>query len=379
MKTGRIVFLNLTMVLVLVLAGCGPAQPAEPAAQVIEGENLLSPSEAVEEVAGLSTPTSVPASAPAPPAVAAMTPVAQNATSAGTQAIVAPTPTVAVPDLPPLNRTVNILLLGSDRRPRDPNWRTDVMMLIALDMQSNQAGVISFPRDIFIDEIPNHRPNKMNVVDYLGEQDEPGGGGPALLASILEAKTGVPVHYYLRFEFESFKQVVDALDGVEIDIECRVYEYLPEEDINLYLEPGIHRLSGKIALAYVRARNQGGDLERARRQQRMVWAVRNQLLTENQLPNVPALYAALKDAVQTDIGFVSAIRFTRFALGLSEDNIHGMVIAPPEMVRSGWRLGMSVFVADWPVIAEEMHTVLTRPPLIQTNTVGAEGDRVRCP
>jgi len=368
MKTGRIVFLNLTLIFVLVLAGCGPAQPAEPAAQVIQAQTPLA---APETDVAISNPTPAP---PIPTFPARATPVAENATGAEIQAVSLPTPTVAVADLPPLNRTVNILLLGSDRRPRDPNWRTDVMMLIALDFQNNQAGVISFPRDIFLDEIPNHRPNKMNVVDYLGEQDDPGGGGPALLASILEE-----IHYYLRFEFESFKKVIDALDGVEIEIECRVYEYLPEEDISLYLEPGTHRLSGKIALGYVRARNQGGDLERARRQQRMVWAVRNQLLNENQLPNVPALYAALKDAVQTDIGFVNAIRFARFALNLSEDNIHGMVISPPEMVRSGWRLGMSVFVADWPVIAEEMHTVLTRPPLIQTNTVGADGDRVRCP
>ena len=367
MKMPRIVLLNLILILILILAGCGPASEVEPAA--LETRNdvaapvvLAAPTTAPQSEMVAATPTPLTASPTALP-----TPAQSSAAND------------PLADLPPLSRTTNILLLGSDRRPYEPNWRTDVLMLIALDMQGHQAGVISFPRDIYIDEIPNHKPNKINVIDYLGETDAPGRGGPDLLASILEEKTGVPIDYFLRFDFEGFKKVVDALGGVEIEVECRVYEYLPEEDINLYLEPGTHRLGGKMALGYVRARNQGGDLERARRQQRVVWAVRHQLLTEDQLSNVPALYAALKDSVQTDINFVDAIRFARFALGLSEDGIHGMVISPPDMVKSGWRGGMSVFVADWPLIAEQMQTVLTRPPLIETNTVGAVGDKVQCP
>ncbi|MGB5052316.1 MAG: LCP family protein [Caldilineaceae bacterium] len=278
----------------------------------------------------------------------------------------------------PLNHTVNILLLGSDRRPGEGNWRTDVLMLLALDLEGKRAAAISFPRDIYLDNIPGHKPNKINVVDFLGERDE-SGHGPALLASLLTEKIGVPIHYFLRFDFEGFKKVVDALDGVEIEVECRIYEYLPEEDINLYLEPGTHRLAGKMALGYVRARNQGGDLERARRQQRIVWAVRRQLLTENQLANLPALYAALADSVQTDIGFVDAIRLARFGLSLDETAIHGMVISPPDLVKADWRGGMSVWLADWPLIGERVQTVFDRPPLIETNTVGATGDRVQCP
>lgn len=195
----------------------------------------------------------------------------------------------------------------------------------------------------------------------------------------MQEKLGVPIHFFLRFDFESFKDVIDALGGVEIAIDCRAYEYLPEEDISLYLEPGIQRLGGKMALGYVRARNQGGDLERARRQQRMVWAVRNQLLSENQLPNLPGLYAALAGSVQTDIGFVDTIRLARFGLALAEDDIHGMVIAPPDLLKPSWRGGMSVFVADWPLIAERVQTVFERPPLVETNTVGTGGDRVQCP
>ncbi len=368
MKTQRIVLLHLVLLLALALAGCTRSRAAAPT-QEVSGS-------AVSSATALPQPALIPAT-PTTAAVAVQpTATATPLALEGAASVAAPA--VVLADLLPLSRTVNILLLGSDRRPYEGHWRTDVLMLIALDMEGQQAGVISLPRDIYMDEIPGHKPNKINVIDFLGEQDDPGNGSD-LLASLLEEKTGVSIDYFLRFDFEGFKKVVDALGGVEVTVECRVYEYLPEEDIELYLLPGTHRLAGKMALGYVRARNQGGDLERARRQQRMVWAVRNQLLSENQLPNLPALYAALRDSVQTDIGFVDSIRFARFALNLAEDDIHGMVISPPDLVKPAWRGGMSVWLADWPLIAERVQTVFDRPPLAQTNTVGATGDRVQCP
>jgi polyisoprenyl-teichoic acid--peptidoglycan teichoic acid transferase len=367
MKRHRFFLLNLILALALALGGCTRSRTAEP-----------EPTAQAQSAARVAAEAPAPAredTAPVAPVIELVAePVAELVAESAAVSESGTEPLI----LPPLSRTVNILLLGSDRRPREVNWRTDVLMIIALDLEGQQAAAISFPRDIYLEVIPGHKPNKINVVDYLGEKDEPG-NDPDLLASILEEKIGVPIHYFLRFEFESFKQVVDALGGVELVVECRVHEYLPEEDIDLYLEPGTHRLAGKMALGYVRARNQGGDLERARRQQRMVLAVRDQLLAENQLPHLPTLYAALNDSVKTDIGFVDAIRFARFGLNLSAADIHGMVISPPDMVRADWRGGMAVWVANWPNIAEQVQTVFDRPPLLETNTVGAEGDRVQCP
>jgi len=337
-----------------------------------------------EAVSPGSAPSPSPASASPPEASAALQDAPQQEVAAGSGDKLAmaaspaqPTPT-PTPDLPPLSRTVNVLVLGSDRRPRMPNWRTDVIMIVAMDMEKGEAAVISIPRDVYV-EIPGHQANRINVADYLGEQDEPGGGGPKLLAGIIQKQMGIPIHYYLRFEFDSFRKVIDALGGVELPLDCPVYEYLPEEDLYLNLAPGTHRLTGYQALVYVRSRRLGGDLERARRQQRMVWAVRRQILAENLLPKIPALYAALKDSVQTDIGLVTAIRFARFALDLEEDDVHGMVIAPPDLLQEGWRRGMFVFLPDWPAIQQRVQTVFDRPPLVETNTVGEGGDRQQCP
>lgn len=289
------------------------------------------------------------------------------------------TATPALADSLPLSRTTNILVLGSDRRSDEPNWRTDVIILLAMNLETNEAAVISFPRDIYISPIPNHQPNRINVIDYLGERDEPGGGGPRLLASILEERLHIPIHHFVRFDFAGFAAVIDALGGLTVPVDCPLYEYYPEEEIYLALEPGEHQMTGLEALSYVRSRRIGGDLERARRQQRVVWALRRQVVDQNLLPRVPALYAALRDSLETDVGLIQAVQYARFGFSLTEDKVHGLVIGPPDSMTSGWRRGMAVFLADWPHIAGLIQTVFERPPLAETNTVSAAGDRTACP
>jgi len=275
----------------------------------------------------------------------------------------------AIADGRPLDHTTNILLLGSDRRPDTPNWRTDVMMIIALDRENGRAGVISLPRDLFIEEIPNHSPNRINVVDYLGEKDDPDGGGPALLAGIIEQNMGISIHHYLRFSFDSFREVVDALGGVPVDVDCEFQGFIEDEGGWLVLEPGMHRLTGNEAMIYVRDRKlTGGDLSRARRQQRFVWAVRNQVLDENLLTRIPGLYAAMSGSVDTDIGLVTTLQLARLALALDPEDLYGMVLAPPDMLQEGWALGMSVFLPDWALISENVQLVFDNPPFIIGNT-----------
>ncbi len=278
----------------------------------------------------------------------------------------------AVDDGRPLDHTTNILVLGSDRRPDTPNWRTDVMMIVALDETNGRAGVISIPRDIYIDVIPGHQPNKINVIDYLGEKDEPGGGGPALFASIIEEKMGIHIDHWVRFDFAGFVKLVDALGGVEVDIDCAYYDYFSIEDVVLNVKPGVQRLGGDEALVYVRSRKLGGDLDRARRQQRFIWAIRNQVLNENILTKLPALYNAVSDSVQTDMGVVSALKVVRSAIALEREQITGEVIGYP-LVQQGYAGNMWIFKADWEAIRSEVQNVFDREPFIDTNTL------VKCP
>ena len=236
------------------------------------------------------------------------------------------------------------------------------MMVVALDFEQQRVGVISIPRDVYIDVIPNHKPNKMNVIDYLGEQDEPDGGGPHLIESIIHERMGIRIDHYLRFDFNSFKKVIDTLNGVEIEIDC------PYVDQVINLQPGVQRLNGEQALRYVRSRSTGGDLDRARRQQRIVWAVRNQMLKENWLSRLPTLYQTLAGSIQTDVGIVTALRVARFVLSINPDHVHSFVLSPPTLINEGWRQGMFVFVPDWPAIRGAVQNIFDRPPFVETNT-----------
>ncbi len=360
LRRARILTLfSILLILSNLLIACGSKPQGE--AGGVDAPVAVGSAASAEEVAAVSALVQVAETTVDPHKLAAA-PNAQLAASAPAA------PAAAPDDGRPLDHTTNILVLGSDRRPDTPNWRTDVMMIVALDEAGGRAGVISIPRDIYIDVIPGHQPNKINVIDYLGEKDEPGGGGPALFASIIEEKMGIRIDHWVRFDFAGFVKLVDALGGVEVDIDCAYYDYFQIEDVVLNVKPGIQRLSGDEALVYVRSRRLGGDLDRARRQQRFIWAIRNQVLNENILTRLPALYNAVSDSVQTDMGVVAALKVVRSAIALEREQITGEVIGYP-LVQQGYAGNMWIFKADWDAIRIEVQKVFDREPFIDTNTL----------
>jgi LCP family protein required for cell wall assembly len=282
-----------------------------------------------------------------------------------------PEPTL---EIAPLNNTTNVLILGSDQRADQPNWRTDVIILLMMNPDLEEAAIVSFPRDMYIDPIPDHLPNRINVIDFLGELDAPGGGGPRLLRSILEDRLGITIEHYVRFRFQGFIAVIDALGGLKIHVDCHLYEHYPEEGIYLNLAPGEHLLTGQQALSYVRSRRSGGgDLERARRQQRVLWALRKQLVDQNLLPSARGLYEALRYSVDTDVGLWDALKYARFAISLDETRVKGQVLSPPDALRPSWRQEMAVFLVDWRYIASDLQRIFDQPPLVETNTASEPG------
>ena len=357
-----IIVLLLLVLLADLLVGCsGPAANAAPVAEPVAS---TADNAAPAPAPAADTPTTAP---PTPTSTPIVLGSGQNAPAQPRG--------MALDDPQPLLKTTNSLLLGSDRRPNTPNWRTDVIMIVAVDRENERVGVISLPRDLYVDAIPGKRGNKINVIDYLGEQDEPNGGGPKLLGQVLEDKIGVPIHHYVRVDFESVKKLVDAMGGVEIEIDCPLYDNYGYDQggTPLYLDTGTHRLNGGQALSYVRSRRIGGDLERERRQQRFIWAVRTQIQNENLLPRVPAIYQALQGSVQTDLNLIDAVKLVRLAMDLEKSDVHGFVVNDPSMITAGYAGAMWVWYADWAEIAAAAQQVFTRPALFN------EEAEVRCP
>jgi len=121
---------------------------------------------------------------------------------------------------------VNILLLGVDQRACENTggaWRTDTMILVGLDPDSKTVSVLSFPRDLWVN-IPTVGENRLNAAHFFGDARGYPGGGPALVKRTFQANFGVPVHYYIRVNFDGFRKIIDALGGIDITVKEPIWD-----------------------------------------------------------------------------------------------------------------------------------------------------------
>lgn len=380
------------MILVLLSTGCAATPAAGPQVIVTRVPLILEQSLAVgEEPAPAAPVVEQPADFnfvqlgeqpdpvldefPAVPQPAVVLPVTRTA-SAAIEA--EPVPAVlAQPEagdgLRPLQQTHNILLLGTDQRSLGYVGRTDTIMVLALDQANGRAALISIPRDVYL-PIPGVGYSRINTAYAYGEERQPG-GGLALLTSTIEKNFGIPIHNYVRVDIQGFEEIVDALGGVDITVDCDLYDEKFPGYFGVYtLTAGDYHMDGRQALYYARSRKSTSDFDRARRQQRVLLAIRRRALEADLLPRVPALYAALRDTVDTDLGPGDVAELARWAAGFKMENLFGMVLRYPLVDDWVTPQGGMVQLPDLPAIADALDNIWTRAPLTQTN---AE-DRV-CP
>ncbi len=183
----------------------------------------------------------------------------------------------------------NYLILGVDARGEEKS-RTDTMMLLSWNRDSNEMKVVSFMRDIYAD-IPNYKQYKLNTAYYLG--------GVQLLKDTLTEMFDLPFHHYALIDFESFESLIDIIapNGVEIDVEKNM-----SKNIGVELVKGTHRLNGQELLGYARYRMDAeGDFGRVVRQQKVMEALKDELLSIGAVKNLPKLVGATKGYITTDI------------------------------------------------------------------------------
>jgi LCP family protein required for cell wall assembly len=201
---------------------------------------------------------------------------------------------------------VNILLLGTDKRAGETGpSRTDTMILATIDPQTKTAAMLSIPRDLWV-PIPGYSENRINVAHFLGERDKYPGGGPALAKKTVQYTLGVPVHYYVRINFEGFERIIDAIGGITIDVKEAIHDTkYPDSNygyMTVDIPAGVQKMGGKTALQYARARHGTSDFDRARRQQEVLKAIRDKVLSLNiPLTRIPEILKLVGDSVQTDL------------------------------------------------------------------------------
>lgn len=312
-----------------------------------------------------ATPTEAPTVVPEPAVALPVTRTASAGVDAGPVA-----PVLAQPEqdgtLRPLQQTHNILLLGMDQRALANYGRTDTIMILSLDQANGRAALISIPRDVYL-PIPGIGYSRINTAYGFGEERQPG-GGLTLLISTIEKNFGIPIHNYVRVDIEGFEEIVDALGGVDVTVDCDLYDEKFPGYFGVYtLAAGDYHMDGRQALYYARSRKSTSDFDRARRQQRVLLAIRRRALDANLLPRVPALYAALRDTVDTDIGPGDIAALARWAAGFKMENLFGMVLRYPLVDDWVTPQGGMVQLPDLPAIGDALDHIWTRAPLTQTN------------
>ncbi|MFC4411267.1 LCP family protein [Chungangia koreensis] len=190
----------------------------------------------------------------------------------------------------------NILLIGVDDDGSGKS-RSDTMIVASWNKDNDTVKLISFMRDIYAD-IPRYESYKLNTAYYLD--------GVQLLKDTLTGMFGIPIHHYALIDFDNFETLIDiaAPNGVEVNVEKEM-----SEKIGVTLMPGTQQLSGKELLGYARFRaDQEGDFGRVARQQKVIEALKEELLSPSSLPRIPKLAGAVNGYIQTDLTTGEEIR-----------------------------------------------------------------------
>ena len=253
--------------------------------------------------------------------------------------------------IPPWNGTerLNILLIGSDQRPNEGTYNTDTLIVVSIDPTTGQVAMFSLPRDSTDLPLPPGRladaypggiyPRKINALftEVRNRPDLVSGTnrtrGYNALKEVLGNLYQLDIKYFVEVNFDGFKQVVDALGGVTINVQVPVLDESYPSDTGrlsrVYIPAGIQHMTGAQALIYARSRHGSDDFDRGYRQQRVLTSLREQADIANLIPRISDLLAAVKATVRTDIPQAELAKLAGLAGGVDTKNIRSYVFSYP--------------------------------------------------
>ncbi|KAG8526638.1 uncharacterized protein KY384_008067 [Bacidia gigantensis] len=204
------------------------------------------------------------------------------------------TPELQFADKP---HTINVMFLGCDS-----DW----------DPTSRTIHALSVPRDTAV-HIPQRGYNKINAAHALG--------GPELTKETVKSVFGIDVDYYMTLNFDGFMKVVDALGGVDINVQKKLDYDDNWGNLHVHLKPGFQHMNGYHAMGYVRIRHSDDDIQRTARQQDFLEALRSRIKSPANLLRLPNALNAVTDSVKTDMTQEQMITVANFARLLDRKNV----------------------------------------------------------
>lgn len=187
-----------------------------------------------------------------------------------------------------------VMIMGVDERDDDVG-RSDTLMIASIDPATNQATLLSVPRDTRV-KIKGHGFDKINAAYAYGKEK--------LSEDTVERLLGVDIDHYIIINTKSFKKIIDAIGGIDIDVPKRMHYEDPWDDdggLIIDFQPGMQHMDGAKAVTYVRYRDEEGDLGRIRRQQDFVRACMEKVLSPSIIPKLPTVIKEVMESIETDM------------------------------------------------------------------------------
>ncbi len=249
------------------------------------------------------------------------------------------------PDLKEYKGRTNVVLLGISGGSHEGGDLTDTIIFTSTDFAKKDVVVVSVPRDVWLPSLKD----RINSAYHYGEEKKPG-GGLILAKAAIEEVLGQPVQYGLMINFSGFEKVIDLIGGVDIEVEKSFTDKLypvegKENDTcgsdktyacryeTLVFEKGRQHMDGKLALKYVRSRHaegeEGTDFARGRRQQQVILAVKNKIITQKLWKDfnlMKKLYEVFMQNVATDLNWSEKILLGKFFLTMPEGVVRQLVL-----------------------------------------------------
>lgn len=230
---------------------------------------------------------------------------------------------------------INVLLLGVGGDGHEGSQLTDTIILASIDTKEKRVGMLSIPRDVAY-PLGGGRFEKINSVHAYLERDHPGEGA-ARTAEAFSTLLEQPIDHVIKIDFAGFATFIDALGGITVNVERAFtdtqYPTADKKWMTVSFRKGTQQMNGKTALIYARSRHgnngEGGDFARSRRQQLVIMAVRDKLLSLGTLTDHRALaqlYTAVTNHIQTDLTPWSALALAPILKDFSSDQVHLQVL-----------------------------------------------------
>lgn len=230
---------------------------------------------------------------------------------------------------------INVLLLGQGGLGHDGPYLTDTIMLLSYSPSKNEIALISIPRDLGV-EIEGYGLAKINHANHVGEMKKTNSGA-ALATKTISETFNIEIPYYVRIDFKAFTEIINEVGGVRVDVTKSFTDYqYPANNFQyqtISFESGIQTMDGDTALKFARSRHgnngEGSDFARALRQQKIILAMKEKILSFSTLTNpmkIKKIISALENNMVTNMNFEEILEFIKIAKNLDDLKIHNLVL-----------------------------------------------------